>query len=206
MFDIHQATIERYAKANAENWFKTIQFVLLTIQQPLWQIPNQMELVNRQGAEANCLWGMKGVGWAWHKEHMHETYDHAMLINHIHPNPEHAASELLLYLAGLPSLGLVKAGFVAQLAFGLVGCLDTHNLFRFGLSESEFKSSSFKGAKTITTKQRKVNHYIAVCNDLGGARGLWNSWCAYVYERNAYALRYDSAFAVSAMHCEALGL
>jgi hypothetical protein len=206
MYDMHQVKIERYAKANADNWFKTIQFVLLTIQQPLWQIPEQMKLVNAKGSEAHCLWGVKGRAWAWHQERMHETYDYAMMLDQSEPNPEYAAHDVLMYLASLPGLGLAKGGFLAQCVFGLVGCLDSHNIERFNLSKSQVSASAFKQAKTVTTRQRKVTQYLDLCNELGGCKGLWDSWCSYVYERNAHTMRYDSAMHVSATHCEALGI
>lgn len=206
MFDTHQIKIERNAKANADNWFKTIQFVLLTIQQPLWQMPEQMTLVNSKGVQANCLWGVKGAAWAWHKERMHKTYNHAMMLDQAQPNPEYAAKDILMYLASLPGLGLAKGGFLAQCAFGLAGCLDSHNVERYGLVKSQVNASAFKGAKTITTKQRKVDDYLALCQELGGCKGLWDSWCDYVYQRNAHTMRYDSAMHVSAIHCEALGI
>lgn len=206
MYDTHQRTIEQYAKANANNWFKVIQFVLLTIQQPLWQVPKQMRQVNREGRDANCLWGIKGPAWTWHNENKNKTYDYAMLLDSVNPNPEWAAHDLLMYIADLPGLGLAKGGFLAQCVFGLVGCLDSHNVARFNLSMSQVSASAFKSAKTLETKRRKVSDYLALCQELGGCQGLWDSWCDYLYERNPDGGHYANAFAVSAIHCEALGL
>jgi hypothetical protein len=206
MFTNHQPKIKAYAIKNGDNFFKVIQFVLLTIQQPLHSIPFQMTLVDSEGLAANCLWGVKREAWLWHKKNKNFVYDHAMLLDHIHVNPGHAASELLIYFASLPGLGLAKGGFLAQLTFGLVGCLDSHNVERYGLAKSQVSASAFKRAKTPTTRHAKVNQYLDLCLELGGCEGLWNSWCEYVYTKQAHQGYYNSAHHVSELHCTALGI
>jgi len=206
MFNNHQPLIGKFAVKNENNFFQVLQFVLLTIQQPLFRAVEDMQVVNDKGLDAPCLWGVKAQAWRKLGDIRGKVFEHAMLLNDVHPNPDHAASELLAYFASLPGLGLVKGGFVAQLAFGLVGCLDTHNINRYGLKQSAFSAHSYKGAKTIQTKQRKVNHYLELCANLGGCEGLWDSWCEYVHTSSMFGNTYENADHVSAMHCHAFGI
>jgi hypothetical protein len=126
-----------------------------------------------------------------------------MLLNDVHPNPEHAAHELLNYFASLPGLGLVKGGFLAQLVFGLVGCIDTHNLTRFNVRPYDVAARAFKSAKTSATRNRKIEVYLDICAKLGGCAALWDGWCEYVYARNRGDY-YTSAQQVSQMHVDAI--
>ena len=112
--------------------------------------------------------------------------------------------ELLMYFAGLPGLGLVKGGFVAQLCFGVAGCLDTHNITIHGLQPSTFAAHRFKGARTEKTKRKLVAHYVELCRALGGAGKLWDNWCQYVADKRPGI--YNDADHVSKLHCEAIGV
>lgn len=206
MFLNHQPSIEKFAKQNENNFFDVVQFVLLTIQQSLYSVPLQMREVKREGIKSSYLWGVKGQAWKWHSENKARIFDNFMLIDQVNPNPDFAASELMLYAASLPGLGLAKGGFLVQLAFGLAGCLDSHNVERYGLSRSQVSAHAFKNARTPKTRHNKVNDYLALCAELGGTKGLWDSWCTYVYNKQGHQGHYESAHHVSALHCEALGL
>jgi hypothetical protein len=105
---------------------------------------------------------------------------------------------LLSYLADLPGLGLAKGGFLAQLVWGVVGCLDSHNVARFGLNANQFAAYRFKSAKTATTRQKLVRQYLALCEECGGCETLWNDWCAYVADRDI--VNYQGADHVSGLH------
>lgn len=206
MFNTHQNSIQNFAKLNADNLFKVTQFVLLTIRQPLFNVPATMADVNQHGGDSVYLWGVKRIAWEWHSEHRQEVFDRLMMIDHCNPDPAYAANEALLYLASLSGLGLVKAGFVAQLVLGVAGCLDTHNVNKYGLKASAFAAYRFKKAKTQKTRQRLVSDYLALCTKLGGAAGLWDNWCAHVANNSLFKGQFDDAEHASAMHCTALGL
>jgi hypothetical protein len=206
MFAEHQPIIEKFAKKNEDNFFQVLQFVLLTIQQPLWRLPSMMKDANENGLQCRDLWGVKADGWRFAKANKVLIYENAMAIDHAYPDPEAASRELLIYFASLPGLGLVKGGFLAQLAFGLCGCLDTHNVLRFNLTPSQVKASAFKGLKTVAGKQHKVDMYLELCEELGGVAGLWDSWCAHVHSKSRFGYYYRDAHHVSMIHCEAFGL
>jgi hypothetical protein len=102
----------------------------------------------------------------------------------------------LLALTELPGLGLVKAGFVIQMIWQSVGCLDTRNIKEFGLDVSRFNLT--KSHLSDTVKRERAEEYIAECERLGGAEYLWDNWC-----RGAavtYRKRYQSGDEVSREH------
>lgn len=205
MFENHQPIIGNFARKSPDNFFQVLQFVLLTIQQSIHQTPEMMQDVNKKGFQSRFLWGVKAYAWQDLNARKGEVYDMAMTIYDAHANPEHASAELLFYLASLPGLGLVKGGFVAQLAFGLVGCLDTHNANRFNLTRSQLSAYAFKSAKTAKSKYAKVHTYLGLCQELGGCAKLWDSWCKYVADKDTYSTG-STAMQISKLHCDALGL
>jgi hypothetical protein len=205
MFINHQPIIGNYARKNPDNFFQAIQFTLLTIQQSLHTVPKMMQDVNAKGDKSGHLWGVKGDAWRNLGQRKGEVYDAAMSAYDSSADPAIQARELLLYTASLPGLGMVKGGFVCQLAFGLVGCLDSHNAQRFGLTRSQLSAHAYKNAKTMATRYGKVDGYLSLCAELGGCAGLWDSWCTYVADRNTYKT-YSDAQHVSKLHCDALGL
>jgi len=109
---------------------------------------------------------------------------------------------MIEHLADKVGFGLVKAGFVIQLVYGLCGCLDTHNLRKYGVKKNSF--NKFKTRKTIAGRRTFIARYVTLCYQLGGPSVLWDKWCEYVAERQP--TRYDDAEHVSRLHCECLNL
>ena len=107
-----------------------------------------------------------------------------------------ALAEKLLVVASINGIGIVKAGFVLQLCLGKVGCLDVHNLRRFGLSPTAFKMGKVK----YDTALGKAKLYIKICEDLGGCEYLWDSWCNLLAEK--YPNKYKDGQHVSRLHQE----
>lgn len=195
MFATHQPRIAAYAGASPDAFADVAVFVLLTIQEPLKRVPEYAERV-RHG-DTDPLWGIKrrGAEWAW---------GHAAEWSARAAQWARAGDDigLLLELAECPGLGAVKAGFLAQLAFGRVGCLDTHNLARFNLKPDAF---TLRAKMTPQLRERKARAYVAQCAELGGCEYLWDSWCAYVAAQTRFEYP-GGAFEVSAFHCRALNL
>lgn len=203
MFETHQKLIGKYARANAENMRHVITFVLLTIQQPIDTVPATMLDVAARGIDSPYLWGMKGQGYRYTEANMPAIYADAMMLWDTIPNPIECERQLIDHFARIPGLGIVKAGFVVQLAFGLGGCIDTHNIDRFDLDPKDFKASRYKnGSPKLRAKM--LDYYQSILRAQGGAEGLWNSWCEYLYAK--YPRKYQSAEQISALHVEALGL
>lgn len=100
----------------------------------------------------------------------------------------------------LPSIGVVKAGFVLQMLGYAVGCLDRHHLQLAGL-DSRIYSRIPTSADALTLR---LQTYIATCERLGGAAYLWNSWCSLIAMK--YPGHFVSAEAVSAYHVRCVTL
>ena len=113
------------------------------------------------------------------------------------------ARAIIEILANVHGFGLVKAGFVAQLAFGVGGCLDTHNLRRFGISKTTF--AKYKTLKTVKGRAKKLEAYLDACEAQGGAETLWDGWCNYVAARRP-KFYVNGGEQVSALHVEALNI
>ena len=202
MFDLHQATIGKFARQSPQNMRRVYLFVIATIQQSIETVPEILADIEANGIDSIHAWGFKGQAIEFINSNFEAVYSESMAIYDGHACPDHCAHELLKYFASLPGLGLAKGGFMAQLCFGLSGCIDSHNLARFNISESEFKSSRYKKAKSPELRASIVEAYNTTVNNCGGCRGLWDSWCEYVA-----GLRADlTGFDVSALHCKALGL
>lgn len=201
MFAKHQKTIAAYAQRDAESFARVMSFVILTVRMPINRVPTDMRDLDQKGSKSGVLWGWKREAFSYVQDHKERIYSDAMELFAI-ADPYEAERQLLAYFAELPGFGLVKGGFVVQLAFGLGGCLDTHNVVRFGLNINHFKSTRFKNAKRWSTRYKVVDLYQSLLAAAGGCETLWNEWCSYVAENQGYG----SAFEVSALHCEALGL
>ncbi len=202
MFREHQPIVAAHARSDAEAFAEVLQFVILTIRETLANVPANTEIAREGGDEAmGVLFGVKFQAYteAWRDRETHYTFcEHSAA----HHDGDDLARVLIEYIAGLPGFGPVKAGFVAQLIYGVGGCLDTHNLRRFGLSPTAF--NGYKQLKTAKGRRRKVAAYVEACNKFGGAEALWNTWCIYVAERQPGT--YRDADSVSRVHVEALSL
>jgi len=92
-------------------------------------------------------------------------------------------------------LGLVKAGFLIQLAFGEIGCIDSRNMEQFGINRN-----TLRYAKTTSKaiRLRKADNYIKLCASIGSCSFLWDNWCNELALNNPE--RYKSGHFVSAEH------
>ena len=187
MFTTHQKAIGRWGRKSPDNTSWIIAMVLLSIQQQWDQVGNQLIDLKENGLDCKYLFGSKRSGWDYvlaHKKEIHEAIYSRKL----------PMAEKLLAVASIPNIDLIKAGFVLQLCIGKVGCLDVHNLRRFGLSASAFKMGKVK----YDTALGKAKLYIKVCEDLGGCEYLWNSWCDLLAEK--YPNKYKTGQQVSRLH------
>lgn len=195
MFAQHQPIISQWARADADNLRDVIRFVLLTIRYPLYLAVEDMRDDNPR-----AMTGARQYAWHAAGRDAREVFDTCENIAHGYHDPADVAAELCGYLATRPAFGLAKAGFVVQLAYGLGGCLDSHNLARFNISQWRFAHYKRKGPRTQARMRRA---YVDTCDALGGTADLWDTWCHYVAERDAH---YSSAHHVSELHAAAFHL
>ena len=190
MFKTHQPMLARFMKKNPDAFARGEVFTLCSIQKHFSSVGNQLKEIETDGINAVCLNGAKKRSY---KEIIAMK---GYLYNKVY-SKEISLAEKLLEVSGLYGIGMVKAGFILQLALGKVGCLDGHNLARFGLSASVFRVN---GKMTEATALRKANFYIKTCEDLGGSEYLWNTWCKYVAD--LYPKIYRDACHVSKLHVD----
>ena len=208
MFDNHQKRIAAYAKRGPDEFARTMTFVYATIQQSLDTVPGAMKDIDREGIESKFLWGFKREAYEWLQANKLAVYNDAMELSFT-ADDDRAERELLQYFGALPGLGLVKAGFVLQLAFGLGGCIDGHNVRRFGVLEGRkalpiyMRAWHYKKASPIK-RAEYVTAYQSLLKRAGGCEALWDDWCIYL--RSRAPAKYHSADYVSELHCIALGV
>lgn len=199
-YDTHAAQIAAWAWENPQHLREVILFVSATIQQRFETVPTILADIREHGDRSRYLFGSKRATYRYATDHAEDLFADLRSVRDIE-DPEDAACAAVGVLLAVPGLGMVKAGFVAQLLGFEVGCLDTHNLQRFG-----YKPDAFKLASTLSepTRRRKVRQYVETCRKHGGARRLWNEWCDHVAGR--WPATWSSGADVSGAHCRALGL
>lgn len=218
MFANHQPRIAAFARENPSNFSRVMCFVVLSIRTRLFNVPADMETLYDQNQTtddlAGILYGSKGEAIGQIEAEAESLYWQAEEIFYHAKTTRELAENLLNLFVSIHGIGLAKAGFCAQLIYGVSACLDSHNLERFGIPESQIKSSTFKRVKTLKTRWCWIRRYCDLVEKCGGTESLWDSWCAYVHQRpdetgfkmNGNRTVYESAFHVSGLHCESLGL
>ena len=188
MYKNHQPNIEEFARQNSDNFAQVVLFVSATIQQMFHTVPAVMEDVREHGLDSKHLWGSKKETWRFTLENKD------LLFETVFSNMD--LEDKLLSVAEIPGIGLVKAGFVLQLCGCEVGCLDVHNLRRFGLSAQTFKLGKVK----YLTARKKATLYLNTCVECGGSETLWDEWCQLIADK--YPQRWKDAYRVSEAHEE----
>lgn len=174
-------------------------FVLLTIQQPFWTVPDTVADVATRDYDSPYLWGWKPRGLHYLRTNKHALWQSAVECY----NGTKSLDELILDYLAVPGLGIVKSSFLAQLTVGQGACLDTLNLRMLGLDENAFKLSKELTVKTI---RRRIATYNATWKAAGDSAYWWDAWCELVASRShnvrGYAMRSigNSAAAVSHAH------
>jgi len=171
MFSKHQPNIEEFARQNSDNFAQVVLFVSATIQQMFHTVPAIVDDVREYGLASKHLWGSKKDTWRYTLENKDLLFEAVF--------SDMDLEDKLLSIAEIPGIGLVKAGFVLQLCTGEVGCLDVHNLRRFGLSAQTFKFGKVK----YLTARKKATLYIKTCIQCGGSEKLWDEWCQLIADK-----------------------
>jgi hypothetical protein len=110
---------------------------------------------------------------------------------------------MMMRLMDVPGLGMVKAGFVMQMMFGRVGCMDVHNTRRFYKVDARDVSIS-AGVRKDSTKFKKVVGYVQLCKNNRSTAKLWDSWCEQLVYKPCNRGRFADGNEVSQMHVAAL--
>ena len=194
MFSMHQKAISEFALSSNVGLERTFRLVFLSIRQPFHSMAKQMQDVDDNGLQSPYLFGWKRSGLAFVRANASTLRETLKAV------PEgYGDAQALLDVATVPGLGLVKAGFVLQLVTGSAGCIDSHNMERFGLNANAFK---YGASASDALKRKKALAYLGACWKAGGCESLWNGWCDYVAAY--HPKHWQSGFDVSAMHQSAI--
>jgi len=194
MFSTHQKAIADFSLYSNVGLERTFRLVFLSIRQPFHTMHKQMQDVDANGLQSPYLFGWKRDGLAFVRANA-SGLRHALA----GVPAGYGDADTLLRIASVPGLGLVKAGFVLQLVTGSAGCIDSHNLQRFGLNANAFKYGS---NASDALKRKKALAYLDACWKAGGCASLWDGWCDHVAAQQPK--RWQSGFDVSAMHQSAI--
>lgn len=193
MFAEHQPHLAILGRGNPAGFFRISLFALLTIRQPL-RIACVDYVQVRQG-NLNPLWGMKHKGYSYLQQHSPELWERCEYAFETLPDID-AENVILAILNDIPGIGPAKSGFICQMIYGLSGCIDTHNLKRFGIPERTFRGKEAKlSPKRLFQTYRDYNSF---CRKHGGTEKLWNGWCNYL--ANNDPINYASGYRVSQLH------
>lgn len=190
MFAEHQPQLARLGQSSPDGFTRIATFALCTIRQPLRIACADYKLVRR--GDTSSLFGAKHAGLAYIKRHAGYLWERCEYAY----DDDNAADLIVTTLCEIPCIGPAKAGFIAQMCYGLSGCIDTHNLARFGIPERTFRGREAK--HSWPRVQTTIRDYNAFCAKVGGTAALWDGWCTYLAERDP--VNYPSAYHVSELH------
>jgi len=198
--------ISHYATTSPDALYDIIEFTLCTINMPLSRVHTQRLSIREHGIKSKWVSSAKALGITYAQEHKAEL--HTLMLNlkevlnsdpyaDLSPitgiNAAQAAVDLFMRI---PSIGMVKAGFISQMCGFEVACLDRHNIRMLGLSETALLVS-----KKIKPELRlkKIYSYVELCRQRG-AEYWWDTWCNYVAEKGGMNKSLPTGDAVSAYH------
>jgi hypothetical protein len=192
MFAEHQPQLSRLGRSGPDGFARIVTFALLTIRQPL-RIAAADYLLVRRG-DTSPLFGSKHAAIADLQERAADL--HGMCeMEYARCTGRELENSLLLILTSIPGIGPAKAGFVAQMIYGVSGCLDSHNLRRFSIPDGAYK---LRKEGPLIAQALLIDDYNRVISNLGGTEALWNSWCHFLSDRDP--VNYPSAERVSELH------
>ena len=191
MFNLHQKAIQNACIDNPETIAQVMITTINSIRTHWYLVGGMNDDVNRLGLDSRYLNNaVKSKAF----KYIHRNKKAICQRFNDYRQGKIDLPDLLLYIAECPNLGLPKAGFVIQFVLGEIGCLDSHNMARFGLNPSAFK---FGANASYSLMRKKAELYIDTC---GGSENLWNTWCDYLASINPN--KYNNGFHVSELHVD----
>jgi hypothetical protein len=179
MFSTDQARIQAWCK-NPDKFLRVGTMVLLSIRMQWVGVGNQMADVQVHGSKSKCLWGFKQAGYVYLRDNRKALYAATRDAR----AGRLSTADLMREFLKVPGLGLPKAGFLVQLLTGKSGCLDMHNVERFGLDVGVWSVRTYKDtAKQMREIDDKIAVYLALIEACGGSEKLWDDWCEHVNDR-----------------------
>ena len=193
VFKIHNPKINKFSQSSSENFSLMIVMVVLSIQQDWFSVGTQIKDYRKKGLQSRFVWGNKAKTVKYLRKHSDVLYEDALVCLK-YKNKRKLKEELMKVFLQIDGLGLVKAGFCCQLFCGQVGCIDSHNEKRFGVSKNAL---SFDKKTKPETQLKKIKLYLDLCQR-EGCEKLWNGWCKHIAD--IYPKKWEDAHHVSRVH------
>lgn len=204
MYAQHQPKIAVFANASPDNMIDVALFCILSARQPLDRVYDDFREV--KDGKLTALWSWKGDAYREMVENRWDRFETLKSINANTKSPHKKADLMMDQVITWKGLGLAKGGFFLQMMFGVSGCMDSRNLDLFEINNRAFRTDHLTKAKP-STRMRKIRSYHNFIKRLGGTARLWDIWCdLYAEQRGTIANGLTSGWAVSAYHCEVLGI
>jgi thermostable 8-oxoguanine DNA glycosylase len=193
--------IAQYALASPQGLYDVIEFTLCTINMPISRVHLQRQSIKEEGTQSKWVSATKANGINYAK--MNQAYLHKQIL-HIRDkygldtiDGSQYAIDLFIKI---PSIGMVKAGFIAQMCGFNVACLDRHNVRALGMSETALNLN-----KKVSDELRlkKIREYVKLCRRRG-SEYWWDTWCNYVADRGGMNKSLPTGDAVSRYHVTAI--
>lgn len=163
MYADHVPYIASAMQSGPDTFARGCMFAVLSIQQMFVTVPKALTDVDANEDRSRYLFGSKAGAYRYIMDN--KVALHASVVDATTPG------EAITRICVVPGLGIVKAGFIAQLMGHDIACLDTRNIKRDKRNPREYRADRKHGAAW----HRKVDRYV---RDVGGcAREYWDAWC-----------------------------
>jgi len=168
--------VNEHVQQGAENFRDMLYFVLATIQQQLETVPAIADAFREDGGGSAYAFGSKAHGVDYVGQHYDDLYQEAM--EALGGSSVGVSHRLMRIFLEVPGIGLVKAGFCAQLFANKVGCIDVHNIRMYDVPMTAVR---YPKQALPATREKYISRYLDLCKGLGGSTALWAKWCHYVH-------------------------
>lgn len=193
--------IAQHAMASPAGLYDVIEFTLCTINMPLSRVIQQRVSIKAEGIHSKWVSGTKAQGIEYAKSNIFHLYETITSIAQRYGKDTiDGAQEAVDLFVSIPSIGMVKAGFIAQMCGFEVACLDRHNIRMLGLSETALLLN--KKVKP-ELRRHKIRNYVKLCRRKG-AEYWWDTWCNYVADKGGMNKSLPTGDAVSKYHVDAI--
>lgn len=198
MYAQHQPLISGWSRSHPEHFALCGLLCILSARQPFDRLGDDMEAV-LSGNDPSPLFAWKAEAWRQHEAAAAPRLQALEMAHFWHKgSPLSLDTRLLELVASWHGFGFVKGGFLLQLTFGRLGCLDVRNAQDFGLGR--IRNPDRRSPTALSAQARR---YAKRCRALGGPDYLWDHWCTNYALSSA---RLTTPWQVSAEHCRVLGL
>jgi hypothetical protein len=201
MYQRDCTTITQHAMSTPDGLYDIVEFTLCTINMPLSRVIQQRVSIRAEGVQSKWVSSTKALGIEYAKANAQRLHQEINAIAQQYGKDTiDGAQEAVDLFVAIPSIGMVKAGFIAQMCGFEVACLDRHNIRMLGLPETALLLN--KKVKP-ELRRSKIRSYVKLCRRKG-AEYWWNTWCNYVAEKGGMNKSLPTGDAVSKYHVAAV--